>query len=53
MDPDKGVDLLGYILTEADRILDKIYGDHVHANDDAHLEGGITEKKCGRGSGKG
>ena len=40
--PDVGADLPTYILTEADKLLDSIYGDHVHDNDGTHLDGGIA-----------
>ena len=41
--PDVGADLPGYVLTEADRLLDKVYGDHVHANPGTHLSGNFIE----------
>ena len=40
---DEGADLPGYILTPADRLLDTVYGDHVHANDGCHLDGGVAD----------
>ena len=36
-------DLPGAILSDADRLMDKVYGDHVHQNDGTHLDGGITD----------
>ena len=38
-----GADLPGYRIIEADCCLDGIYGDHVHANDGTHLDGGIKD----------
>ena len=43
LEPDVGADLPGYRITEADCRLDGIYGDHVHANDGTHLDGGIDD----------
>ena len=43
LEPDVGADLPGYRITEADCRLDGIYGDHVHANDGTHLDGGIQD----------
>lgn len=36
-------DLPGYSLSDADRMLDKVFGDHVHQNDGKHLDGGILD----------
>ena len=35
-------DLPGYAPTEADKLLDLVYGDHAHNNDRTHLSGGIA-----------
>ena len=40
-----GADLSDYELTEADRRLDSVYGDHVHANVGRHLDGGVESDK--------
>ena len=40
--PDPGADLPGYESTPADRLLDSVYGDHVHSNDGRHLDGGVS-----------
>ena len=40
--PDTDADLPGYLVTEADRLLDTVLGDHVHDNDGTHLRGGIA-----------
>ena len=40
--PDEGADLPGYIVTEADQLLDTAYGDHVHDNAGTHLNGGVA-----------
>ena len=34
-------DLDDYVVTEADRRLDKVYGDHPHSSAGKHLSGGI------------
>ena len=34
-------DMLYYVVTEADRHLDKVYRDHPHSNAEKHLAGGI------------
>ena len=39
--PEPGADRDGYVETEADRLLNTIYGDHAHENDGCHLDGGI------------
>jgi hypothetical protein len=36
-------DLPGAALSGADRMMDDVYGDHVHQNPGAHLDGGITD----------
>jgi hypothetical protein len=36
-------DLPGANLTDADRMMDKVYGDHVHQNPGKHLDGGIAD----------
>ena len=41
--PDEGADLEEYELTEADALLDSVYGDHAHSNDGRHLNGGIED----------
>ena len=41
-----GADLPGYVVTQADRLLDGVYGDHVHDNDGTHLSGGIVADKA-------
>jgi hypothetical protein len=38
-------DLPGVEMTAADKILHKVYGDHVHQNDGTHLDGGISDDK--------
>jgi hypothetical protein len=43
--PDVGADLPGYSITDADRKLDEVYGDHVHDNDGTHLSGGINDDR--------
>merc|ERR1711884_89602 len=40
-----GADLQGYELTEADRLLDSVYGNHAHANNGTHLNGGILDDR--------
>jgi hypothetical protein len=40
--PDPGADLPGYTLSQADTLLDFVYGDHPHSNDGCHLDGGIS-----------
>jgi len=40
---EEGADLPGYTSTEADRLLDTVYGDHPHANDGRHMDGGISD----------
>ena len=42
MEPDKSADFLGYLLMTADKNLDAIYGDHTHAKNGTHLDGGIV-----------
>jgi hypothetical protein len=34
-----------YVVTEADRRLDKVYGDHPHSNAGTHLSGGVDQDK--------
>ena len=41
--PDVGADLPGYTLTQADKLLDVVYGDHIHDNDGTHLDGGVAD----------
>jgi hypothetical protein len=36
-------DLPDYIPTDADRMLDAVYGDHIHQNNGMHLTGGISD----------
>jgi hypothetical protein len=38
-------DLPGVEMTEADKLLLKVYGDYVHQNDGTHLDGGIADDK--------
>ena len=38
-------DLPDYVVTEADRRLDKVYGDHPHSNAGTHLSGGVDQDK--------
>ena len=33
----------GYVITATDRLLDKYYGDHMHANPGNHLTGGVDK----------
>ena len=40
--PDVGADLPTYLTTSADKLLDSVFGDHVHDNDGSHLDGGIA-----------
>jgi hypothetical protein len=40
-DPSIG-DLLGVTTSEANKMMDKVYGDHVHQNAGQHLSGGIN-----------
>lgn len=42
---EEGADLPGYCPTEADRLLDEVFGDHAHDNDGAHLGGGVVGDK--------
>ena len=37
-------DSADYVVTEADRRLDRVYGDHPHSNAGKHLSGGILER---------
>ena len=37
-----GADLPSYILTETDKLLDSVYGDHPHQNDGSQLDGGVA-----------
>jgi hypothetical protein len=39
---DKG-DLPDYVITDADRKLDEVYGDHVHQNSGKHLDGEVAD----------
>lgn len=41
--PPDNSDLPGYIITEMDRKLDEIYGDHIHQNPGTHLDGGVAD----------
>ena len=41
--PSDNSDLPGYSLTEVDRLLDKVYGDHIHQNPGTHLDGGVAD----------
>ena len=45
VNPDKYNDLTGHKYTNTDILLDKIYGDHVHAKDGTHLDRGIVEDR--------
>ena len=36
-------DLPDYVITDRDRMMDGVYGDHVHQNDGTHLNGGIAD----------
>lgn len=36
-------DIPGYVLTEADKLLDLVYGDHLHDNDGLQLTGGVAD----------
>ena len=38
-----GADLPGYIMSEADKKLSAIYGDHPHDNDGTHMDGGFAD----------
>ena len=35
-------DLPGVVLSDVDKLMDKVFGDHVHHNDGTHLDGGIS-----------
>jgi hypothetical protein len=35
-------DLPGDVLTDVDRMMDRVYGEHVHHNDGTHLGGGVS-----------
>ena len=37
-----GADLPSYSLSETDKLLDAVYGDHPHTNDGTHLDGGVV-----------
>jgi hypothetical protein len=43
IDPDVDADHPGFTLTQADRLLDGVYGDHPHTNDGRHLDGEIPD----------
>jgi hypothetical protein len=43
INPDVGADLPGFHLTQADRRLDAVFGDHPHHNDGRHLDGDIPQ----------
>ena len=43
--PEPEADLPGYQLSEADRQLDLVYGDHYHDNDGSHLAGNLESHK--------
>ena len=45
IETEDGADLPGYVLTEADRRLNEVYGDHPHRNDGTHLDGGIADDR--------
>jgi hypothetical protein len=42
---EEGADLLDYVPTEAKKLLDGVYGDHVHDNDGLQLDRGVDEDK--------
>lgn len=42
-------DLPGVVLTEADKKLDDVYGDHVYQNHGAHLDGGVNNDAVWQG----
>ena len=42
---EEGADLPGYTSTPADQLLDSVFGDHVHANNGRHLDGGVGDDK--------
>ena len=54
-DDDDGVeeqlhsDLLDTVLSDADHLLDLVYGDHVHQNDATHMDGGIADDATWQG----
>ena len=39
----ESADLPDYTVTDIDRMMDKVFGDHVHQNDGTHLTGGIAD----------
>ena len=41
---DVGSNLPGYRITADDCYLDRVYGDHMHANDSTHLDGRIRDE---------
>jgi hypothetical protein len=43
--PDDGAALPAYVPTEADKLLDSVFGDHVHDNDRSQLDGGVDEDR--------
>ena len=45
LDSNKGVDLPGYHITTAGFCLDRVYRDHLHANNGIHLNGGILDDR--------
>ena len=44
--PDEGADLADAVPSPTDALLDGVYGDHPHANDGRHLDGGIAREHC-------
>jgi hypothetical protein len=43
--PDEGADLPTYVLTEADKLLDSVFVDHIHHNDGSQLDGNIDDDR--------
>ena len=39
----ESADLPDYTVTDIDRMMDKVFGDHVHQNDGTHLTGGVVD----------
>ena len=39
----ENADLPDHILTPVDKLLDEVYGDHIHQNDGRHLDGGVQD----------
>ena len=40
---EEGGDILGCKPTPVDRLLDAVFGNHIHSNDGRHLDGGVGD----------